>query len=400
MTQAPPDDGFGRAVRLASDRMAREGADCPSPDELSAFADGALSGDELSAMVVHLSTCARCQDIVSAVVRLSAATDLPEAPTRRPGGEVVAFPAPPGRRMWRWVVPVAAATAAVLAWVVVSPVEPRRAPAVAEDAPTVRNEVPSIGPLPEAVGGDARAERSPSLPDRAVGASGGDGARNSDGTAAAPVVVRPGLADSPTGLSAAAAGSDVTAAPANDEARRQAAPAGIQAPADPSPVAAAEAKRRSVEGALPAAPSPAAPAENRAAPPRDRPNRAVAGAGAGAAAALSRTPSPSRRWRVESGVFEESRDDGQTWRAFRLPAGARVTVAEPAAPDVWWLAGPAGLVLRIEGGRVSEAARPSSSDINVLRATSASGAVVGTSDGHLYETRDEGRTWQPQPSRE
>jgi hypothetical protein len=399
MTQAPPDDGFGRAVRLASDRASREGDDCPSPDDLAAFADGALFGDEQSAVVLHLSACARCQDIVSAVVRMSAAVDVPEAPQRRPVGELVAFPAPPGRRIWRWVAPVAAATAAVLAWVVVSPVEPRRSPAVVEDASTARKEAPSVGGVPGTAVGAAEAEPSPSPPGPPAGGRGRQGTTNERSSPALPSRGRAVLDESPNSLSAVASVPDAAVAPVKEEdTTRQAASAGLLPAAAGAQLTDAMAKQRAVEDAPPAAPSPTASTENRMAASPERSRRAVA---EGVAATTPpRAPSAGRRWRVAPGAFEESGDEGRTWRAFPLPAGARVTVAEFAAPDVWWLAGPAGLVLRIEGSRVFEAAGPSSSDITELGVASARGAVVGTADGNRYETRDEGRTWRPLPSRE
>src|SRR4029078_10096095 len=104
-------------VRLLRETLREGAASAPSAacldaDTLAAWSDGALSAADRAAAESHAASCARCPAMVAAM-----ALTAPPAPARhwwRAG-------------TYRWLVPLAAAAAAVVLWVAVPP-QPGGAP--------------------------------------------------------------------------------------------------------------------------------------------------------------------------------------------------------------------------------------------------------------------------------
>src|SRR5262245_66244035 len=86
-------------------RTAPASSVCIDADMLAAWSDGTLGRREREAVVSHASSCARCQALLAAMART-----MPPGP---PAAE---------RRWWQqralgWLVPLAAAAAAVVLWI-------------------------------------------------------------------------------------------------------------------------------------------------------------------------------------------------------------------------------------------------------------------------------------------
>ena len=116
---------------------------CLDAETLAAWMDGTLDSVTASAAEVHASSCARCQAMFAAMVR--SAPDV-----------VVATPW--WRRDWnlRWVVPLTAATAALLLWTVVPD---RGVRSLAVDQTKVESSTGTAAPLPPPPGEPATADR-------------------------------------------------------------------------------------------------------------------------------------------------------------------------------------------------------------------------------------------------
>jgi hypothetical protein len=88
-----------------------EGSDCPGVETLAAYVDRTLTRGECESLQPHLALCARCQEQVAELVRLSEA----EGPARVP----LLGPAP-GRRIawsrWAWAAPALVALVAAGLW--------------------------------------------------------------------------------------------------------------------------------------------------------------------------------------------------------------------------------------------------------------------------------------------
>src|SRR5581483_3293845 len=76
---------------------------CLDAETLAAWVDGGLSGSELQMAQSHVADCARCQALVGAMARTSAAVPSPE-------------PQRASRRWLAWVVPLTAAATASVIW--------------------------------------------------------------------------------------------------------------------------------------------------------------------------------------------------------------------------------------------------------------------------------------------
>src|SRR5262245_46497130 len=89
---------------------------CLDAEMLAAWIDGDLNAADVSAAEAHVSSCARCQAMVAAIVRTTPST-----------------PAVPWyRRAWAiGLIPLTAGAAAVAIWIATPDVEQRQAPAVA-----------------------------------------------------------------------------------------------------------------------------------------------------------------------------------------------------------------------------------------------------------------------------
>ncbi|MGE0461484.1 MAG: zf-HC2 domain-containing protein [Vicinamibacterales bacterium] len=350
---------------------------CPDAETLAAWTDGGLDARAQAQVEAHAAGCARCQALMAAIVKSE-----PAPAALAPEGSW-------SRWSLRWLVPLTAAAAATLVWVLVpggeqpstrvkeeltqaraeSPTQPAavETPAAEPSAIDLQKALPGAAPKDER---DAAASRSP-----------GDVARDS-ALEAAPAELPPARAETEA--------KTVRPVPAD-------------APAPLAETDSIERERRSAEAAA-ERPSPAAPAPPPAAQAQAAP---AAGAPAGtregfAGNTLSQgivSSDPAVRWRLAGpGVVERSTDAGSSWT--RLETGVAATFTAGSAPSgsVCWLVGPGGVVLVTTDARTwRRVTSPAALDLAAVDATDATSATVRTANGRAFRTTDGGGTWVAVP---
>jgi hypothetical protein len=296
------DSSMGRllAKTLAARAEAVSQGACLDAETLAAWADYSLDGRQRATVEAHAADCARCQTLMAALVKT-----MPPPSTERSA--------------WRmptlgWLIPVTAAAAALVIWVLV----PGRAPLPqpGSQAP-VDQLTPAPTPAP-AAGAEARLQ-APAQPPRRD-----DKKRK----AAAPEKQRAATLeksedaalDKRASASARAKTLTETAetATVGGAARGATPPVAGPVPAPPAPVSAARAFALDVNNASPGI--------------------------------VIVSSNPATRWRiVPGGAVERSADGGSTWQ--RQDTGVTVTLAAGASPSpsVCWLVGPGGTVVRSTG---------------------------------------------------
>ena len=378
---------------------------CADSETLAAWIDGGLDQQAMAATELHLSTCARCQSLLAAIVRSE-----PEVPAVLPWWS---------RMHLRWLVPLTAAAAATVLWMVV---------------PGARQDLTVAGPETT----QARADRSGAAdagvaaPGPSIGAA-GEGSSSRAATpppAGQPAPARPPApapmdADSrktaPTADPGRAAASDQARPGATAENRaREEAPSERQALAKqlPADTLARSNERKSealkettaATGVTPAAESPRAVGVSPAPPAAPA---ASTGAVAGFAGA-SATPVPSRdgvaRWRLAApgdlgarsgndGTIERSDDGGGTWQQVSTGIRRRFTAGVAPSAAVCWLVGPGGTVALTTDARTWRqlAAPAPDADLASVEANDARTATVRDTQGRSFRTTDGGASWTRLP---
>jgi Putative zinc-finger len=329
---------------------------CLDAETLAAWADGGLSGGALAAVHAHVADCARCQDLAGTLARTRSAVP-PAEPVR-------------SQRWWlAWLVPVAAAAAAVAIWFAVpanlgAPVRNRDVALMRE---TPQEESPA----------QIETQRNIPAPDRSTPAPSGNRRELQSAPARVPQ----------------AAGSLEERAPATT-------PSSAEKKAEQESERSDLAKDRAV------AQAPAPPATSPA--PAPRANAAPAAAERFRAAASVRgatdigpdivSPDPAISWRIVGGAVQYSSNGGSTWQVVPLDAAAELTAGAAPATTVCWLVGRGGVVLLTLDGRTwRRVPFPEMTDLSSVRAIDAGGrvATVETADGRTFVTTDAGATWMP-----
>ena len=100
-------------------------------------------------------------------------------------------------------------------------------------------------------------------------------------------------------------------------------------------------------------------------------------------------------WRLGEASIERSDDAGKTWRAQSSGDVTGLLGGSAPSPEVCWLAGRNGLMLRTtDGGEHWERlTSPTAGDLSQVIAANAGNATVETSGGERFFTRDGGRNW-------
>ena len=310
------------------------GEGCLDAETLAAWADGGLGAQAAAAVELHASNCASCTAVLAAMARTAPAA--------------VVRPAWTTARLFRWLVPLAAAATAVAIWVAVPnrPIVPEQSTAVQDlratseradaDADAVRKNaeggrvpVPVPVPVPEV---DARKQDNTTRD-----------TQNREGQPTAKAVPEQKLQ-------------------ANEEFRRERSVAespgvslggaAVEAPAAPPPAPAAPSAARS-------APSADTLAETVTTTTAQRSAFSAAAAPAESVVASN----PLIRWRaIAPASIERSTDGGKTWtRAAALPG---------VAPNA-----------------------TAALSVVAVRGVDADRAVVGTSDGRELYTTNGGLSW-------
>jgi len=98
------------------------GNSCADSEMLAAYHEGSLRPDQIASLKTHLTSCARCQEILALLEATDqiplALPDVPRAAAAATRSSVQVLPAPKSTR-WLWAAPAGALAAALLVWVAV-----------------------------------------------------------------------------------------------------------------------------------------------------------------------------------------------------------------------------------------------------------------------------------------
>jgi Photosynthesis system II assembly factor YCF48/Putative zinc-finger len=353
-------------LRAAMDPAASSG--CIDTETLAAWADGTLNARERRSIESHASACAHCQALLAATARIETAVSA-AVPSARWQSSFL-----------NWLVPLAAATAAVTFWIAVPPSDLKESAPLRRDAPASppaptaelgrvsKNEAIGLAPS-EAAKQRSVAPANPRLPPTTVA-----------GNAVAPIPPKPSapppLTDQPRSEDKRNAGelqasSKVVTAPTG-------APAARQMRVDQEPQRFAESRAVGVMKSAVAA---------------DRLSVAPA----------TEIPSPDRtvRWRVvAANRVERSIDGGTTWQVQPTGTTAAIIAGVAPTPTICWLVGRGGLVLVSTNGQTWQRVPfPEVVDLISIRAPDGGNATVTAADGRSFATTDGGQTWRALPIR-
>jgi len=336
-------------------RAATPGEACIDAETLAAWTDGTLDAVTVAAMEAHASSCGRCQELIGAMARTLPATPASTTHGSEARGAVA---------WWKWLVPISAAAAAAVIWMVVpgqrqlvvAPAQPPAADRPAQDT-LARSRADSAQPAsPAPAASEARANKpAPSEPPASP-------AKEKDQKLAETAA----LADTVT--------VDRDQSRAKDAAKAEQ-PA--MANAAPTPV--------------PAAPAAAPAARQEAFATRSLDQQAKRSESAVVDVA---SPDARRRWRVVADSIERTDNGGQSWTMVHLLRGESIAGGSSPSTTVCWFVGPGGVVMiTVDANLFVHVDVPGRPDLRSVTATDARSAVVTASDGRSFHTGDSGRTW-------
>jgi hypothetical protein len=438
-----PDRTDPRLQRALRERLASPRGDCPDPERLAAWSEGALAPADAAVLETHLADCARCQ----AVIASCAATDgIESTPVVANTGRVVPFTP---RQAMKWALPLAAGIAATFGiWTMTrgTAMDPAVAPAdrsAAESSQALGTPVPPAAytpppaaapPAPAAQSGSLASERRPAERDAAKTSA--DQLRdrmspNPQGqmapvatptfrTAASPppppAVVTPPLArpdpraSTITGLPQSTINVTIDGVSVKPGARLDAVEAlGLDAKpiAQFASTAIGGVVERAAANAVTGAATGAAGGTTGRAAGGGRGGGGGRAGGSGAGAARVAAPAADllkaettnlpAHWRIFVGNrVERSRDSGLTWTAIKIDAGLpSITSGAAPAGQICWLIGARGLVLvSADATMFTRVAAPAEVDLVSIQAADERSAVVTAADGRTFTTIDGGKTWK------
>ena len=346
---------------------------CLDAETLAAWTDGALSDAALEAAQLHVADCPRCQDLVGTLARINSTAPLTES-VRAP------------RRWLAWFVPLTAAAAALLLWVVLPGNNVRTALVPQERKVEGNDKVAELrAPQPgtaETRVQPFRATPAPQPADTPAGRSRRDAPQRPALAPETPSKAESGAAAQEVQQSAVArekenAANDARSGAANSATERLEID-NLKKSAEPPATRAAPA----------APPAAAAPTERALA------RSAVRAADASATEILS--PDPAVRWRILGSAVQHSANGGATWNAAPIGVAAELVAGAAPSATVCWLVGRDGVVLLTTDGRTwRRVPFPEMTDLSAVRATDAGALVVSvsTADGRTFVTIDGGLTW-------
>lgn len=425
------DEALERLLTRTLRSRTANGDVCPSAEDVAAYLERSLDGEEMRRVELHLSSCARCAETLALLVESepAAASALPPAAWW-------------SWNAWRWAVP-AAAVLVIGVWFASTlrdGSEPASQMAQYNQDETAKKEAADLAAqsAPEAAtqsatqesteaqsrrSADAAAAGAQTVPAESARANqasadqrreaekASDRVQPLDRTARAAseadsAAARPSTAaqPSPEQPRALAKAEESRSDAALSDAVKENANAGFAPPAPPAATAAAApaAAPPTAAAAPPAAPAGGGAARAAAGatpPPRSQRQEAAEAAPqrartvAGFAPLVLRTRSGNALWRVAGSVIERSTDGGTTWATeFRAPGTINTGVI--AADDTVWLVGANGLVLRrpaAGGWRV--VSPPSMDDLIGVSEPGSTSVTVRTAAGRQFRTTDNGATW-------
>jgi hypothetical protein len=374
-----PDAPLERLLRtsLTSDAVPA-GEACLDADAIAAWLAGALPEAEAAGAERHLSRCVRCQAVLAACAR------MPDDP------EMTAIA--PRRVDLRWVVPIAASVAALLAWAV----WPREPSAPASDVTAVARVAPTVPPLPARTEKDAAPPSESSTPARRVPAPSAAPAR----PAAEQTTPAPPTATTATGEPAA---PDVPVTRPEPPPAPPGAPPAAALPAPSTPVAggAAERPREADAEPLSRRMAQAQGGERSMALDRVGPIEIVAarttarnGGPAGRSGIAAAAVAQPARWRIGPSGVEHSKNGGSSWASASIDSAARLRGGSAPGGAVCWVVGDSGAVFRTTNGTsFTRVPFPAAVDLVAVTAADAERATITPADGRVFTTGDAGATW-------
>ncbi len=386
---------------------------CPAAEELAAYFDRALAPREREALEPHLASCERCQQTLALMATMAetpatAARAAARTPFWRFAG-------------WRrWLIPTTALATGVILYVALKPaavLPPDRSPdsivaTTTSETPTplersgvpqqlAEEAEPTPAPTAEAApprtkSEKAGADEAPRVRARARGETLADqsqakaearpfGTADAEARQGAPIAQVPELAAAPV----AALPSPPSAEPEVMAEARKAQPGGGAVGVRPTRLPAAEAV--APEGAVLAG-SRAAPDAAAVAPQQIRSTARPEGTQAAIVKGAGAKPF---FWRLGPGArIFGSADAGRTWHLQYTGTGRLVSGSSPS-PEVCWVVGDRGLVLRTTDGRTwNTVTFPEPLDLVAVLADSDRRATVHASGGRRFTTEDGGETWR------
>ncbi len=421
--------------------------DCPDPEILAAYFEHSLDADETARYELHFSRCARCRDMLAAMVHAGEPAGAAGEKRARSSNTVSTW-------NWRWLAPAAAALVFVVIVFVFRPShrppgqalvamnQPAAPPAVTTAKPesaspeSARGAENSASSVPSASGALDRTSpnfdsaKSEIAPPAKPAPSARDGRRdfaaNSSPdagefsrlqalkkTAAAPKTNDSDLSGSATenGVAISNRSQTVTVenmAPPVTPTRQ--APAAAPVPPEIATGNAASARAPAIQAARKARSAQETQVVTEAA----QDNQVVASLSSSAAMSeavtvesaddrnprtIVHSPDPEVLWRISSGRFiERSRDAGATWRVQWTNADAHVVAGAAPSVETCWLVGRNGIILlTTDGKKWRTIAPPADADFADVAATDASSATVTTTDDRKFTTTDGGKRWIPAP---
>jgi hypothetical protein len=97
-------------------------------------------------------------------------------------------------------------------------------------------------------------------------------------------------------------------------------------------------------------------------------------------------------WRVREGQIQHSTDGGSTW-VDEYATDRTIVAGAFVAPEVAWLAGADGVILRRTPVGWFEASARADGDVASIRASSATKATITLADGRTFDTDNAGVAW-------
>jgi Photosynthesis system II assembly factor YCF48/Putative zinc-finger len=360
----------------ASDPFGR----CLDAEMLAAWIDGDLTAADVSAAEAHVSSCARCQAMVAAIVR-----STPAAPALVPWW----------RRGWAIgaLVPLTAGAVAVAMYVATPDVEQHSASAVA-----TQQALPNVAPSQPEQRQRQPQQRQEQPPPPVAAVQPSATTPQADGNLARRRAAQAKTTSNGFRAAARAAETESAKKQAADTARRDE-PAGASSRA---PAAAPPAVPPA--GVAPLEAAAAATLRDAAATPAPQRETVSARSLPLAKSAFVRpptevvSPDQSVRWRPgAAGTIQRSTDGGASWTTQSSGVAEDLTAGSAPSSSACWIVGRRGTVLlTADGVQWRRIAFPESVDLIGVQAVDLANATVTSADGRRFRTADGGQIWTRQ----
>ena len=444
MASREEDKAMGGLLRRSLARDTAASKDCPQADILAAYYEHSLDADETSHWELHFSQCARCRQLLAAMVRANEPASQAEHDAKA----------------WSWffnpwiLVPAAAAVAlAILISVRLAPVAYKSQSGAVEIAKTVEPPAPTVAPAPSDALSEDKTAPSGALKSPApsakvapsvyldkqekkvpgVAASGHaplakpaqaePRAQESENARAGPARTS-GTANAASaapdrvvsGFGAGAARGAAVQAQNQDEAGRRVAQAQspppapanaragnqVQAQSSPQKEDGKQAETESVVVEDQATSAELAAKQKVPRAPALAGNLSVGDtsrlrtAEERSTEKIIRSPDANVMWRIASSNFVElSRDGGATWNGGRLDSNVHLLAGAAPTRKICWLVGLNGAIFTTRDGHTwKKVTPPANLDFVSVTAKDDRSADITASDGRVFATDNGGKIWR------